>query len=133
MPERDDEDPTPHYDLKISKGGNRRSTQTASWSGRIPKEEAKELLIRRFGPVCWGCGYEPPRPNGSLDDTLLEVDHIRARKAADGEQGDDELYNLALLHRTRNGIKRNKMTLEELRTHNAHHGLLYVNDVRDLN
>ena len=59
------------------------------------------------------------RPNGSLDETLLEVDHIRARKAAQGTQGNDELYNLALLHRTCNGIKRHQMTLEELRNHNA--------------
>ena len=132
LPERDDENPTPHYNLTTTGSRSKRSTQTSSWSGRIPKEEAKELLINRFGPVCWGCGYEPRRPNGSLDDTLLEVDHIRAKRATDGAYGDDELYNLALLHRTCNGIKRNKMTLEELRTHNALHALLYVNDIREL-
>ena len=132
LPERDDEDPSPHHELRTPRNRGRRSTQTASWSGRISKEEAKKLLIERFGPVCWGCGYKPKRPNGSLDDTLLEVDHIRAKKAAEGALGDDELYNLALLHRTCNGIKRNKMTLEELRTHNALHGLLYVTDMRDL-
>ncbi len=88
------------------------STQTASWCCRIPKDDAKQLLIDKFGPVCWGCGYEPRRPNGSLDDTLLEVDHIRARRADEGKPGNDELYNLALLHRTCNGIKRNKLTLE---------------------
>ncbi len=31
-----------------------------------------------------------------------------------------------------NGVERNKLTLEELRTHNAHHKLLYVDSVRDL-
>ena len=82
--------------------------------------------------MCWGCGYEPRRPNGTLDDTLLEVDHIRARRAAEGTQGDDELYNLALLHRTCNGIKRNKLTLEQLREHNAFGGLLYVNSTSEL-
>ena len=92
----------------------------------------EELLIDRFGPVCWGCGYEPRRPNGTLDDTLLEVDHIRARKASEGTQGNDEIYNLAVLHRTCNGIKRNKLTLEELRNHNALNGLLYVDRVGDL-
>ena len=106
--------------------------QSASWSGRIPKDEAKKLLINRFGPVCWGCGYEPRRPNGSLDDMLLEVDHIRAKRASEGTQGDDELYNLALLHRTCNGIKRNKLTLEELRTDNADNGRLYVSTTSEL-
>ena len=131
LPSRTDQDPaTFHYLTQTRRG--RRSTQTASWSGRISKEEAKKLLIDRFGPVCWGCGYEPRRPNGSLDDTLLEVDHIRARRAAEGTQGDDELYNLALLHRTCNGIKRNKLTLEELRMHNALNGLLYVDSPSEL-
>ena len=125
LPERTDEDPEPYHPLRTTRRG-RRTTQSASWSGRISKEDAKKLLIERFGPVCWGCGYEPRRPNGTLDDTLLEVDHIRARKAAEGTHGNDELYNLAVLHRTCNGIKRNKLTLEELRTHNALNGLLYV-------
>ena len=110
----------------------RRSTQTASWSGRISKDEAKKLLIAKFGPVCWGCGYEPRRPNGTLDDTLLEVDHIRAKRASEGTQGDGELYNLAVLHRTCNGVKRNALTLEQLREHNALNGLLYANTIRDL-
>lgn len=129
LPERDDQDPVPYHGLKRPR---RRSTQSATWSGRIPKDEAKALLIDRFGPVCWGCGYEPRRPNGSLDDTLLEVDHIRARKADEGKPGNDELYNLALLHRTCNGIKRNKLTLEELRTHNAENQLLWVSDQSEL-
>ena len=130
LPARTDQDPAPFHQLREAAGA--RSTQTASWSGRISKEEAKRLLIERFGPVCWGCGYEPRRPNGTLDDTLLEVDHIRARRAAEGTPGDDELYNLALLHRTCNGIKRNRLTLEQLREHNALNGLLYVDSVRDL-
>ena len=132
LPIRTDEDPAPFYYLQQGRGRGRRSTQTASWSGRISKEDAKKLLIDRFGPVCWGCGYEPRRPNGTLDDTLLEVDHIRARKAAEGTQGDDELYNLALLHRTCNGVKQNKLTLEQLREHNALNGFLYVNSTSEL-
>ena len=132
LPIRDDVDPAPHHLLRQARRGARRTTQSASWSGRISKEEAKHLLIDKFGPVCWGCGYEPRRPNGSLDETLLEVDHIRARKAAQGTQGNDELYNLALLHRTCNGIKRNRMTLEELRYHNGMNGLLYVEKDSDL-
>ena len=132
LPDRDDEDPAPYHNLRQSAKGRKPSTQTASWSVRISKEDAKKLLIERFGPRCWGCGYMPRRPNGSIDDTMLEVDHIRAKKAAEGKQGGDELYNLALLHRTCNGIKRNKLTLEELRSHNAMNGLLWVSDMSDL-
>lgn len=131
LPKRDDRDPAPYHHLKQT-SRNRRTTQTASWSGRISKEDAKKLLIAKFGPVCWGCGYEPRRPNGTLDDTLLEVDHIRAKRASEGTQGDDELYNLAVLHRTCNGVKRNALTLEQLREHNALNGLLYANSIRDL-
>ena len=131
LPSRDDVDSQPHHELGQARR-RQRSTQSASWSGRIPKNEAKQLLIDKFGPVCWGCGYEPRRPNRSIDDTLLEVDHIRARNAAEGTQGNDELYNLALLHRTCNLTKRNRLTLEELRTHNAHHGLLYVSTTGEL-
>ena len=132
LPQRDDTDPDPYHALFPAQRSARPTTQSASWSGRISKEDAKQLLMDQFGPRCWGCGYEPRRPNGSLDETLLEVDHIRARRAAQGTQGNDELYNLALLHRTCNGIKRNRMTLEELRNHNAMHGLLYVEKVSDL-
>ena len=132
LPRRDDADPDPYHSLAPRQPSPRPTTQSSGWSGRIPKDEAKQLLIQRFGPRCWGCGYEPRRPNGSLDETMLEVDHIRARRAAEGTPGNDELYNLALLHRTCNGIKRNRLTLEELRSHNAMHGLLYVNSVSDL-
>ena len=133
LPVRVDHDPEPHHRLpQARRRGGRQSTQTASWSGRIPKEDAKRMLINRFGPVCWGCGYEPRRPNGSIDETLLEVDHIRARRPVEGAEGNDELYNLALLHRTCNGIKLNRMTLEELRAHNAMNGLLYVDRTSDL-
>ena len=131
LPARDDDDPATPPQLEQARRAGQ-STQSSTWSGQISKEDAKQLLINRFGPVCWGCGYEPRRPNGSLDATLLEVDHIRARRAAEGVQGDDELYNLALLHRTCNGIKRNRLTLEELRQYNADNGLLYVNTTREL-
>ena len=121
---RDDEDPEPQQRLETRRRGG--GVQSSTWSGRIPKAEAKRLLIDRFGHVCWGCGYEPKRPNGTYDDALLEVDHIRARNAASGAPGDDELYNLALLHRTCNGIKGNRMSLEDLRRYNAENMLLYA-------
>ena len=133
LPQRDDEDPAPHPELRQSnRRGKPASTQTSTWSGRIPKDDAKQMLIDRFGPVCWGCGYEPRRPNGSLDLRLLELDHIRARRASEGKPGGDELFNLALLHTTCNGIKKNKLTLEQLREHNALNGLLYVDSRDDL-
>ena len=124
LPVRSDEDPAPFHNLrkvKRIKSGQPRSARSASWSGRIPKEEAKELLVDRFGAYCWGCGWEAPRfPSGEYDLGLLEVDHIRARRPDDGESGgSDELYNLALLHATCNRAKGNRMTLEELRRHNA--------------
>ena len=124
LPVRSDEDPAPFHNLRKVrrvKPGQPRSARSASWSGRIPKEEAKELLVDRFGAYCWGCGWEAPRfPSGEYDLGLLEVDHIRARRPDDGESGgSDELYNLALLHATCNRAKGNRMTLEELRRHNA--------------
>lgn len=133
LPARDDVDPEPYHHLQQSRRrGRQSSVQTASWSGRIPKDEAKDLLIKKFGPRCWGCGYEPWRPNGSLDLDLLEVDHIRARRAVAGTPGSDELYNLALLHRTCNRIKGNRLTLEEVRRYNADEKLLYVNTLGEL-
>ena len=130
LPARDDHDPVAVPDLTTTR--RTRQVQNSTWSGRIPKDEAKDILIDKFGHRCWGCGYEPRRPNGTWDDTLLEIDHIRARKAAEGRHGNDELYNLALLHRTCNGIKRNTMTLEELRAHNADNMMLYVESPADL-
>ena len=130
LPVRDDEDPAPYHHLQQAKRAA--SVQSAGWSGRIPKDAAKKLLIERFGPRCWGCGFEPRRPNGTIDDTALQVDHIRARNPADGAKGNDELYNLALLHSTCNLTKLNKLTLEELRDYNALNGLLWVSGKADL-
>ncbi len=130
LPDRDDDDPAPYH--RLQQAARPASVQSASWSGRIPKDAAKRLLIERFGPVCWGCGFEPRRPNGTIDDTTLQVDHIRARNPAEGAKGNDELYNLALLHSTCNITKRHKLTLEELRDYNALNGLLWVNAKSDL-
>ena len=132
LPVRDDEDPAPQRRRPRLPRGMRPSGQSSGWSGRIPREDAKRLLIERFGPVCWGCGYEARRPNGSVDDSLLEVDHIRAQPATDSAPGDDARYSLALLHRTCSGIKRNRLTLTELRQHNETHGLLYADSVSKL-
>ena len=130
LPERDDEDPELFHNLRS--GRARRSARSASWSGRIPKEAAKKLLIGKFGPYCWGCGWEAPKfPNGERDLGLLEVDHIWAQKDQDTQGGSDELYNLALLHATCNRRKGNWMTLEQLRQKNADDERIYGNP-RDL-
>ena len=139
LPARDDEDPEPFHNLRQPARGGRRgrkSARSASWSGRIPKEEAKKLLINEFGSECWGCGWEAPTfPSGERDLALLEIDHIWARNdaatASANEGGSDELYNLALLHPTCNRTKSNRMTLEQLRRKNADDQRLYkgLNDL----
>ena len=114
LPGRDDNDP--RHIAYLARSRKRQTTQTASWSGRIPKDEAKQLLIDEFGPHCWGCGWEAPKfPSGERDLGLLEVDHIWARKEVNTQGGSDELYNLALLHATCNRRKGNRMTLGQLR------------------
>ena len=131
LPARDDADPDPFHNLRKSprggRGRTRKSARSASWSGRIPKDEAKKLLIDEFGAECWGCGWEAPTfPSGERDLGLLEIDHIWARNdAATDEGGSDELYNLALLHSTCNKTKSNRMTLEQLRRQNADCQRLY--------
>ncbi len=136
LPSRDDKDPEPFHNLKRvapMRRGQQKSVRSASWLGRIPKEEAKQLLVEKFGPHCWGCGWEAPTfPNGQRDLGLLEVDHIWARNDRDTVSGgSDELYNLALLHATCNRRKGNRLTLEELRRQNADDQRIY-GDPKDL-
>ena len=123
LPRRDDGDPEPFHNLAVTKRGGRnrkRTTRSSSWSGRISKDEAKDLLVNEFGAECWGCGWEAPKfPNGEYDLALLEVDHIWARNDVHTDDGgSDELYNLALLHSTCNKLKSNRLTLEQLRQAN---------------
>ena len=110
----------------------RRAPISTSWTGAISRGDSKDILIARFGPICWGCNFNATRPNGTVNLTQLEVDHIQARKAADGVQGDDELYNLAILCAYCNRTKGNRLTLAQLREKNAHDGVLYVNTLNDL-
>ena len=135
LPKRGDSDPEPFHDLRQPAKGKRgrKSVRSASWSGRVPKEEAKAMLVEKFGPCCWGCGWEAPKfPNGEYDLGLLEIDHIWARNdASTASGGSDELYNLALLHATCNRAKSNRLTLEELRRKNADEQRLHRN-MRDL-
>ena len=113
LPRRNDKDPEPFHNLLSAPSRRRKrkkSVRSASWSVRIPKEEAKELLVKEFGATCWGCGWEAPKfPNGKYDLGLLEIDHIWAlRDSSTTNGGSDELYNLALLHATCNRRKGNR-------------------------
>ena len=100
---------------------------SSSWNGAIPKPEAKAILLKAHGCVCWGCGKRPMLPNGAEDPDELEVDHLFARKPDDGDEGGaDDLYNLGLVCRKCNGRKGNRMTLEELRLDRERENLLWT-------
>lgn len=99
----------------------------SSWNGSIPKSEAKAILLKEHGCVCWGCGKRPVLPTGAEDPDELEVDHLFARKPADGDEGGaDDLYNLGLVCRKCNGRKGNRLTMEELRLDRERENLLWV-------
>ena len=125
---RQTEDP----DDSLTPATTRRAPISTTWTGVIPKDEVKAILIERFGPVCWGCGFPARRPNGTVNMAQLEVDHMRARNAKEGVKGDDELYNLALLCAHCNRTKGNRLTLAETRDKNAHDGALYVDTIGEL-
>ena len=103
-----------------------RSRISTAWNGRYSKEEAKDILLAELGPRCWGCGLDATRPNGTVDEGMLEIDHMQARNARDGVKGDDELYNLALLHGSCNRWKGNRLTLAQLREENWQEGRMCV-------
>ena len=115
-------------DLKAPK----RAPIRKRWRSPISEGESKDILIARWGPICWGCNYNATRPNGTVNLTQLELDHIQARKAKDGVPGGDELYNLALLCAYCNRKKGAVLTLAELRKENVKDNALYVDSIRDL-
>ena len=106
-----------HVTPKVS--GEPKSVANRQWSGAISKRKAKRLLIDRFGPACWGCGIAPTGADGRVDEGLLEVDHLRAKKPIQGMPGGDDLFNLGILDRKCNKLKSNRMTIEELRKYNS--------------
>ena len=110
----------------------RRAPIRKRWRSPISEGDSKDILIARWGPICWGCNYNATRPNGTVNLTQLELDHIQARKAKDGVPGGDELYNLALLCAYCNRKKGAVLTLAELRKENAKDNALYVDHIRDL-
>ena len=102
------------------------------WNSPYTKEESKDILIDKWGPICWGCNFDATRPNGTVNLTLLQVDHIQATKSKDGVAGGDELTNLAILCGYCNGHKGAYLSLEELRKDNERDNALYVNHIGDL-
>ena len=110
----------------------RRAPIRKRWRSPISEGDSKDILIARWGPICWGCNYNATRPNGTVNLTQLELDHIQARKAKDGVPGGDELYNLALLCAYCNRKKGAVLTLAELRKENVKDNALYVDSIRDL-
>lgn len=93
-----------------------------TWTGLYSKDEAKEIMLREFGPVCWGCAWEPTLPNGQPDESYLHVDHSLARHHG----GDDELANLGLLCPRCNQRKGSReIGIAELRAENNAENLIY--------
>ena len=94
-----------------------------TWTGRYSKEEAKQLMLDQWGPICWGCGWEPRMPDGvTPNEFYLQVDHSLARSLG----GEDELYNLGLLCPECNARKRDReMEILELRQENERRNAIH--------
>ena len=84
---------------------------------RFSRDQMKAILIRQWGAVCWGCGFEPP----NADDRFFDLDHDRPKAGG----GSNELDNRAILCRPCNGRKSNTLTLEGLRRANKRDGYWY--------
>ena len=70
--------------------------------------EMKDILIRKFGTACWGCGFD------NRDERYLQLDHISPK--TDG--GANSIDNRALLCQPCNVFKGNRKSLSELRREN---------------
>ena len=66
------------------------------------------MLIKKFGLVCWGCGFEPP------DARYLELDHVSPKS----EGGPHDINNRALLCTPCNRKKSDRISLIELQRAN---------------
>ena len=106
--------------------------------GSMSKDEIKKVLLEKFGWICWGCGFVPPkRFNGKRDDIYLELDHVRPqtpKKNSSGKPGSDEIYNRAILCRRCNSTKHNKpITLQQRRECNLKEDRLHLESIDALN
>ena len=76
----------------------------------------KEILIQKFGLMCWGCDFKAPRIQ------YLQLDHMDPKS----EGGSNALDNRALLCPPCNALKSNTMTLTGLRQENYRKGFTTV-------
>ena len=93
---------------------------------RFTKDQMKAILIKQWGAICWGCGFEPPKTNNRAQDAdsrHFDLDHIDPK----AEGGSNELDNRAILCRPCNGRKGDRMTLTALRRANKRDGFWYGN------
>ena len=82
----------------------------------LSHKEMKDRLIKHFGVVCWGCGFEPP----DNDNRYLQLDHINPKSSG----GTNDIDNRAILCQPCNLKKLNKITLDALRKENKKENLL---------
>ena len=83
---------------------------------RFSRQEMFEILLRQWGEICWGCGFEPPHTD------FFDLDHIHPKS----EGGQDELDNRAILCGPCNREKSNRLTLTQLRAKNKREGRWYA-------
>lgn len=90
------------------------------------KKQIREILIGKFGPICWGCGLEASKlPHGECH---LQVDHINPESGG----GPMVMGNAAILCGPCNQKKGDRITLVELRRKNIKGGICKEEDLIDL-
>ena len=95
----------------------RRSRQSS-----ISRADMMDILVGKWGLVCWGCGFVPPH----ID--FLELDH---NDPASGG-GSNELYNRAPLCSPCNRLKSNIYTLDGLRRENRKLKRWYWEEIQEI-
>ena len=85
---------------------------------RFSRQEMFDILLRQWGEICWGCGFEPPHTD------FFELDHIHPKS----EGGEDDLDNRAILCGPCNREKSNRLTLTQLRAKNKREGRWYAHN-----
>ena len=78
---------------------------------RFTYQEMKDILIKMFGPRCWGCDYVAENTRSHPASRFLELDHIDPVSSG----GSNDLTNRALLCRPCNADKSDDHTLIWLR------------------
>lgn len=85
---------------------------------RFSRQEMFDILLRQWGEICWGCGFEPPHTD------FFDLDHIHPKS----EGGEDDLDNRAILCGPCNREKSNRLTLTQLRAKNKREGRWYAHN-----